>query len=164
VAGPTEAGEIEGLRLHGAEARGRVEHLGFVGPEALAELYRDCVAVVLPSLYEGFGLPLLEAFVAGAPVVASDIPTVREIAGAGALYVSRPLDPECWRRALHEICADGPLRERLRAAGSAAAETYTWDAVAHHFADLVVATAGANARASRTADAPTSTGASAGGG
>jgi glycosyltransferase involved in cell wall biosynthesis/GT2 family glycosyltransferase len=141
IAGPTEPGEVARLPLHTAEARDRVEHLGFVEPETLAALYRECVAVVLPSVYEGFGLPVLEAFVAGAPTVASDIQTVREIAGDAALYVARPFDPECWRDALREICIDEPLRARLRQAGAEVASTYTWKAVAQAFADLIVATA-----------------------
>jgi glycosyltransferase involved in cell wall biosynthesis len=150
IVGPTERGEIAQLSRQSRRARYRVEHRGFVDVETLAALYRSCVGVVLPSLYEGFGLPVLEAFNAEAPVVASDIPSVREIGGEGALYVPRPLDSDCWREMLLELCTDASLRERLREAGRAVSDANTWDAVATRFADLVVATAsGAEARVPR---------------
>jgi glycosyltransferase involved in cell wall biosynthesis/GT2 family glycosyltransferase len=137
VVGPTERGEV--ARLLGSQRDGRIEHRGYVSPEELADLYASCSAVALPSLYEGFGLPVLEAFVAGAPVVVSDIPTAREVAGDAALYVGRPLDPRCWEEQLRLICEDGGLREGLRAGGAAAALSYTWESVGAAFADVIVA-------------------------
>jgi len=140
IAGPAERGERERLPL--SRGRDRVEHLGFVDAATLASLYRSCLAVVLPSLYEGFGLPVLEAFAAGAPVVTSDIPTAREIAGDAALYVPRPLDPASWADALRTVASDDALRARLREAGAGVAAEYTWPAVGRAFAELVAATAG----------------------
>jgi GT2 family glycosyltransferase/glycosyltransferase involved in cell wall biosynthesis len=140
ITGPSEPGEIERLRLDTRRGHARVEHRGFVDSAELARLYRSAVGVVLPSLHEGFGLPVLEAFNAGVPVVASDIPSVREIAGDGALYVTSPLDPACWRKALRELCGDTALRDRLRADGRAVAKTYTWESVASRFAQLLAAT------------------------
>jgi glycosyltransferase involved in cell wall biosynthesis/GT2 family glycosyltransferase len=141
IVGPTERDEV--ARLVGVRGDDRVEHRGFVTPEELANLYASCTAVALPSLYEGFGLPVLEAFVAGAPVVVSDIPAAREVAGDAALYVSRPLDPACWREQLGVICGDSERREQLRSAGAAVAGSHTWPAVGTAFADVIVANAAA---------------------
>lgn len=87
------AGSEQGT--HGAELRARARELQvqqrveFAGPQedaSLARLYAGCTAVVLPSLREGFDLPLVEALRAGAPVVASDLPVHRELAGQAARY------------------------------------------------------------------------------
>ena len=79
-------------RLDVLAAADRVHHLGYVAPDRLTALYRHASALVLPSVYEGFGLPVLEAMKAATPVVASDIAPLREVAGDAALYVSRPFD------------------------------------------------------------------------
>jgi glycosyltransferase involved in cell wall biosynthesis len=143
IVGPSEDGEVAGVVP--SQARERVEHRGFVEPAELASLYRTCTAVALPSLYEGFGLPVLEAFVAGAPVVVSDIPPAREVAGDAALYVSRPLDRRCWEDALRSIATDDELRRRLLDGGAAAAAAHTWAAVGASFADAILASVGAPA-------------------
>jgi glycosyltransferase involved in cell wall biosynthesis len=117
---------------------GRMRHLGFVPAEELAGLYGSARALVLPSLYEGFGLPVLEAMVAGTPVVASDIPSLREVAGQAALFVERPLDPTAWRDALARICSDQELREELARRGRVEAERHSWPEVAGRFRDLLL--------------------------
>jgi glycosyltransferase involved in cell wall biosynthesis len=66
--------------------RGKVHRLQGVAYPELVALYRNCSVFVFPSLYEGFGLPILEAMLAGVPVVASDIPTHREVGGDGVRY------------------------------------------------------------------------------
>ena len=70
----------------------RIEHVGFLSPQDLAAAYRNATALAFPSLIEGFGLPVLEAMRLGTPVVASGLPSVREVAGDAALFVERPLD------------------------------------------------------------------------
>ena len=139
VAGPNEGGTSAELneRVAWLGASDRVRHLGFVGPERLAALYRDASALVLPSLHEGFGLPVLEAMLSGTPVVASDIPPVREVAGDAALYVSQPLDADAWRTALARICADDELRAELSARGAVASARFSWAEVGRHFSDLL---------------------------
>jgi GT2 family glycosyltransferase/glycosyltransferase involved in cell wall biosynthesis len=134
VCGPVD-GNIPSLLAGGDR---RVRHLGFVNPERLAGLYRSAAALVLPSLYEGFGLPVLEAMVVGTPVVASGIPSLHEVAGRAALYVERPLDVAAWRDALRRICDDGALREHLGNRGRLAAERHSWPEVGRRFRDLLL--------------------------
>lgn len=108
--------------------------VGFVPLGALpdAELRRElraAVALVVPSRKEGFCLPVLEAQALGTPVVAADIPILREVAGGGALFV--PLDdPDALAAALARLAGDAGLRARLAAAGRANARGYSWDRAA----------------------------------
>jgi glycosyltransferase involved in cell wall biosynthesis len=121
-----------------AAAEGWLVHLGYVTPEELAALYGAAEAAVLPSLYEGFGLPLLEALAAGLPVVASDIPVHREVAGEAALYAP-PGEPELFARQVAALLADPELRRRLAAAARRRSQLFSWEraaaAAARAFAD-----------------------------
>jgi GT2 family glycosyltransferase/glycosyltransferase involved in cell wall biosynthesis len=147
IVGPAEERAVAGLRrrVHRLGLEGRVRHLGFVPPEQLTALYRGAAAVALPSLYEGFGLPVLEAMQSGTPVVASDIAPVREVAGDAALYVSNPLDVDAWRAALARICEDSAVRADLSRRGVEAAMRFAWADVGRRFSDLLhrVAASGA---------------------
>ncbi|MDQ3681356.1 MAG: glycosyltransferase family 4 protein [Actinomycetota bacterium] len=114
----------------------RVRHLGWVDPDQLARLYRDALAVALPSLHEGYGLPALEAMDAGTPVVASDIPAIREVGGDAIVYVDQPLEPESWCNTLANIDADAGERERLTSLARAQAGSHSWEAVGHRLTGL----------------------------
>ncbi|MEA2126538.1 MAG: hypothetical protein QOI80_3320 [Solirubrobacteraceae bacterium] len=91
----------------------------------LADLHRHAAALVLPSLYEGFGLPVLEAMHAGTPVLAADIPALREVCGDAARYCD-PRDVESIAAGLRELEDVPPLREELRRRGLARAAAFTW--------------------------------------
>jgi len=106
-------------------AAGWLVHLGYVPPAGLAALYRGATLLALPSLYEGFGLPVVEAFAAGTPVVASDLPVLREVAGDAALFVS-PNDGEAWTAALQRLLADDSLRAGLVARGEERVQRFDW--------------------------------------
>ena len=112
-----------------AAAAGWLRRPGYVDDDALAALYRGALAVVCPSRYEGFGLPLVEALAAGAPVVASDIPVFREVAGAAALFAPAD-DPAAWKRTLAELARDESLRRRLSRLGRERAGAFDWTAAA----------------------------------
>jgi GT2 family glycosyltransferase/glycosyltransferase involved in cell wall biosynthesis len=124
-------------RLDVLAAADRVHHLGYVAPDRLTALYRHASALVLPSVYEGFGLPVLEAMKAATPVVASDIAPLREVAGDAALYVSRPFDSACWREALLRVSEDATLRAELIRRGHDAAQPFAWAEVGRRFSDLL---------------------------
>ncbi|MEI6448224.1 MAG: glycosyltransferase family 1 protein [Actinomycetes bacterium] len=110
-------------------AGGGVRDLGPLGDELLPGLYRGAEAFVLPSVYEGFGLPVCEAMAAGTPVVCSDRAALPEAAGGAALLVD-PDDQSAIARALLEVCSDGSLRADLVQRGLKRVEGLTWQATA----------------------------------
>src|SRR3984893_1134908 len=114
------------------DLRGWVRFVGYAGMPDLPALYRMRGPVLFPSLDEGFGLPLLEAFAAGTPVVASNAGAIPEVAGDAALLCAAG-DDEALAGNLLRLLTDGALRERQVAAGRARAAMYTWSlsAVAH---------------------------------
>jgi glycosyltransferase involved in cell wall biosynthesis len=122
-----EAARLAGveLRVAGAEGWGGVDapgRLGFVPDPELAALYRGARCLLYPSLYEGFGIPVLEAMACGTPVVTSRAGACEEVAGGAAVLVD-PLDPEAIAAGIGEA---ERRREELRALGFARAAEFTW--------------------------------------
>lgn len=111
------------------EAGGWVVHLGYVEDTVLASLYSGALLAVSPSLYEGFGLPVVEAMKAGVPVLCSDIPVFREVAADAALYVA-PRNEGAWAEAIVSLCEDAAERSRLAAAGHARVAGLSWSRAA----------------------------------
>jgi len=107
-----------------------VVRLGKVTDPELQALYAGAVAFCFPSRHEGFGLPVVEAMAAGVPVVASDIPAIREVAG-GAAQLVPPGDAARWAEAVQAaICLSPAERERVVEAGRRRAGEFTWTATA----------------------------------
>ena len=94
--------------------------------EELVRFYSGALAVLIPSRYEGFGLPALEAMACGAPVIASNAGALPEVVGDAGLLVS-PDSSLAWLDATTRIANDEPLRERLRAQGLKRVQRYSWD-------------------------------------
>jgi glycosyltransferase involved in cell wall biosynthesis len=107
----------------------RVRILGFVADEDLPAIYNLAGAFAFPSLYEGFGLPVLEAMACGTPVVAADNSSLPEVVGEAGLLVAAN-DREALAGALFRLLTDQPLRARLSAAGQQQAERFSWKAAA----------------------------------
>jgi glycosyltransferase involved in cell wall biosynthesis len=97
----------------------------------LPALYRQAVMLVYPSLYEGFGLPVLEAMACGTPVVTSNTTSLPEVAGDAALTVD-PTHVEEITQAMARLLDDAFLRERLQQAGLERSKTFTWTRTAEH--------------------------------
>jgi glycosyltransferase involved in cell wall biosynthesis len=112
-----------------------VRFLGWVSAQELDGLYAAADCFVFPSLYEGFGLPVLEAMARGVPVATSGRASLAEVVGDAALMFD-PEDEASIGAALDEMLADEALRDRLRAAGRARAAEFTWERTA----ELTVAT------------------------
>jgi glycosyltransferase involved in cell wall biosynthesis len=124
VAGPQkEPALAQELRDGGADLR------GYVSKPELAELYRGAAALLLPSRFEGFGLPVLEAMACGTPVVAAPEPALREVAGDAAVYA---VDGD-FAAAVKRALAD---RERLSAAGLERARLFSWEETARRTAEV----------------------------
>jgi glycosyltransferase involved in cell wall biosynthesis len=107
-------------------ARGSwIEQRGLVDEAALVDLYRDAALLALPSLHEGFGLPMLEAMALGAPVCCSRIPVLEEIGGEAAWYFD-PRDPQDIAQALRQVLSSADLARELRMRGRERARRLTW--------------------------------------
>ena len=125
---------------------GRVRILGPVSPERLLALYRGATALVYPSRYEGFGLPLLEAMACGTPVIAARAASIPEVVGdAGDLL--DPDDPRAWAGAIAALMTDGERRARARAAGLERAAAFPWARTAESTLAVYRAVAGRSADA-----------------
>lgn len=119
-----------GETLDALESLGpRCLRLGYVSDAELGELYRRCAAFCYPSLGEGFGLPVLEAMAAGAPVITSNVSSLPEVGGDAVAYVD-PFDVERIRATLHRVLSDPEERARLAAAGPRRAAGFTWSSFA----------------------------------
>ena len=100
--------------------------LGYLPEETLAVLYRLSGVFVFPSLYEGFGLPPLEAMASGTPVVTSNVSSLPEVAGDAAVLVD-PYDPEALADAMMRVLTDEKLRKDLRRRGLERAKQFSWE-------------------------------------
>ena len=102
----------------------RIIHLDYVPQSLLVSLIRGARAVVFPSIYEGFGLPVLEAMQLGTPVITSNTSSLPEVAGEAALLVD-PYDPRAIAQAIRQLDGDAELRSRLAALGPRRAELFS---------------------------------------
>lgn len=109
--------------------RERIVFPGYAGQSELARLYRNATALVFPSLYEGFGLPPLEAMASGCPVVVSNSSSLPEVCGQAARYTDMT-DAACLSQAMSELSQDAHLRAELAAAGTRRAAAFDWTACA----------------------------------
>lgn len=135
----------EAIRRTGLESR--VHLPGFVEDRELHALYRSCAGLAFPSRYEGFGLPLVEAMDAGAPIVAAPSPAAIEVAGDAAIYADGD-DPGAWARALARLLDDPQLRDRLIARGTARRRRYDPDVCADETLALLTGLVAGRARSS----------------
>lgn len=111
--------------VHRHKLHKHVRFLGFVPDQTLAALYRLAAVFVFPSLYEGFGLPPLEAMASGTPVVTSNVSSLPEVVGDAALLVD-PYDCEAIAGAVRMVLTDQALRDDLASRGLARAREFSW--------------------------------------
>lgn len=123
--------ESEGILASVKEGGGKasVRVLGHVPPEEVPHLLRQARCLVHASVYESFGLPIIEAMACGTPVLCSNTAAMPEIAGGAAVHFA-PKDPESIAAALDAVAFDEGLRSHLTEAGLARARTFTWDRAA----------------------------------
>ncbi len=121
--------------------RDSIMRLGYVSDEDLEGLYGSAVASVYPSLYEGFGLPILEAMAAGCPVITSDRGAMLETAGDAALLAD-PEDPDSIAEQMVRVIDDQALRSYLVTAGLDRAAWFSWKRCAEATAGVYVEVGG----------------------
>jgi glycosyltransferase involved in cell wall biosynthesis len=126
------AGARDLQKLIGSEA---IHWIGAVDPKELAVLYSTAKGLVLPSLWEGFGLPVLEAFQAGLPVACSRIPSHQEIVGEKGLYFD-PLSTAEMRSALQKLLTDSVARKELIQLSCERLQLFSWERAARETLDL----------------------------
>jgi glycosyltransferase involved in cell wall biosynthesis len=126
-------GKTEGFRTGDSEVQAaanrlapRVQLLGAVSQGLLKRYVAHAEALVQPSLYEGFGLPPLEAMACGCPTIVSRVASLPEVCGDAAQYCD-PLDPESIAEAIIQVLQDSKLRETLRCRGLERARQFTWE-------------------------------------
>ena len=112
--------------MHRYELHRYVRFHGFVPDKTLAVLYRLASVFVFPSLYEGFGLPPLEAMASGTPVVTSNVSSLPEVVGDAAVLVD-PYSPEAIADGILKVLRSAHLRADLRQRGFARVKEYSWE-------------------------------------
>jgi glycosyltransferase involved in cell wall biosynthesis len=112
--------------VHRFQLHQHVRFLGFVPDATLAALYRLASVFVFPSLYEGFGLPPLEAMAAGAPVVTSNVSSLPEVVGDAALLID-PMDAGAIAAAMARVLSEPQLREDLIRRGHERIKAFSWE-------------------------------------
>jgi glycosyltransferase involved in cell wall biosynthesis len=134
-AAPGTEETLEAIRS--SSARDRIEIVSDASDLELDHLYRGAIALLHPSRYEGFGFTPLEAMSRGCPVLASDIPSLREVSGEGAMIL--PLAEPAWTDGIRRVCADGALRGDLRRRGAETVARYSWAKTARSLCELLLA-------------------------
>jgi glycosyltransferase involved in cell wall biosynthesis len=136
---PAGGSEDVQTAIRSSPIKGRIHVV--LGPDdaALDRLYRDALGLVLPSRYEGFGFPPLEAMARGCPVLASDIQAVREVSGPGALLL--PLEEEAWAEGMKRVAFDPSLRADLRRRGQEWVRRYSWQETGRGLCRVLLAAA-----------------------
>lgn len=113
-------------RMEAAAAQGWLRYVQFVAQGDLPALYAGAALFAYPSLYEGFGLPVLEALASGVPVVTSGVSSLPEVVGGAALLVD-PLDVDALAAALRRGLEDAPWRLQARSGGLLRAQAFSWE-------------------------------------
>ena len=131
----TEDGPLDIDDAGHGQGRGQLHLTGTIDVQDLISLYAGCSMTVQPSLYEGFGLSVLEAMGCGAPVVVAQTPALLEL-GAGAVDSFPPTDAAALTTAMQRLLVDPHHAAQLREAGRAHVKRFTWDATARATADV----------------------------
>jgi len=136
VVGKPDPRYLEALEsIENSKYRSDIVRPGFVPDDEVAVFYTEAVAFVYPTLYEGFGLPGLEAMSCGLPVIASEASCLPEVLGEGVLYFD-PYDPNEIAGAMRQILEDKKLRHKLINAGYRQCQKYSWAKMGQEIVEL----------------------------
>jgi len=115
---------------------GNIIFPGYIQDEDLPAVYNAADVTVYPSIYEGFGLPVVESMACGTPVALSDIPCLMEVAGDAAVYFD-PLNVEDMADSIYSLLSDSSLYDEIKARGMERAKRYSWKEAAHAFLEII---------------------------
>jgi len=121
--------------IRSSQYRDRICHLGYISEFEKKALLKNCQTLIYPSLYEGFGLPVLEGMAAGAPVITSNVSSLPEITGDAAILIN-PFSVEEIANAMSILLDDEQKREHLRILGKRRAAAFSWEKVARQTFEL----------------------------
>lgn len=127
--------EMADEKINASRYAEHIHRLGFINNEGLVRLYRHAAVFVFPSLYEGFGIPILEAMRLGCPVVTSNTGAMKEISGNAAMLIS-PEDAEEIAQQVITICSDSETRAKLIYSGRIRSEHFSWTKCAEETAQV----------------------------
>jgi glycosyltransferase involved in cell wall biosynthesis len=139
--------------VHRHQLHKYVRFLGYLPEDTLTVMYRLASVFVFPSLYEGFGLPPLEAMASGTPVVTSNVSSLPEVAGDAAILVN-PYEPESIADGIFRVLTDGPTRDDLRRRGLERSRQFSWESSVRRVREIYEAV-GASSPVLGDAKAPT---------
>jgi glycosyltransferase involved in cell wall biosynthesis len=114
----------------------RLVKLGYVEADDMPALYNMASVYIYPSVYEGFGLPVLEAMQCGCPVIASNATSIPEVAGDAAMLVE-PMDVQAWADGIYQVIMNRRLREEMIKKGFARAKQFSWDKCAERILETI---------------------------
>ena len=128
IAGPTDERYTPDLieQAEHLDVRSRIKFLSYIPYNQLPKLLSAATALVFPSLWEGFGLPVLEAMACGTPVICSNLASLPEVAGNAALLID-PLETSAIASAMNRLLTDNDLRSQLKTAGLQRARQFSWE-------------------------------------
>lgn len=136
IVGDLKSDSFNGVDIQVYKSNERIKFLGRVSDDELIEYYRKAVAFVFPSLYEGFGIPVIEAQACGCPVISSDSSSLPEVLGESALFCD-PLDINRFTELMCLIYNDNNLRTSLIIKGYENVKRFSWDESAKKIIELI---------------------------
>ena len=138
LAGPPDPRQLPLLQaqIEDLELTRQIKFLDYVAYDELPRLLNQAIGLVFPSLWEGFGLPALEAMACGTPVITSNLSSLPEVTGDAALLID-PYDVDAIAHAMHNLATDVSLRAQLHAASFARASQFSWAKTGHATAEVL---------------------------
>ena len=136
IIGDLQCDSFNGVDISSYKQNNRIKFLGRVSDEELINYYRNAVCFIFPSLYEGFGIPVIEAQACGCPVISSNSSSLPEVLGESALTCN-PLDVNRFAELMNDIFNDNDLRKKIIAKGYENVKRFSWNESAKKIVELI---------------------------
>ena len=136
IVGDLKCDSFQGVDIQIYKSNKRIKFLGRVSDDDLIDYYRNAIAFIFPSLYEGFGIPVIEAQACGCPVISSDSSSLPEVLGESALFCN-PLDANRFTELMNSIYNDNYLRTSLIIKGYENVKRFSWDESTNKIIELI---------------------------